>query len=77
MDREWIEDYLKRSMFTGIQADALSRVFADLTERFVTKQDLAELKTEMAAMEARMTWRIIGAMGFLATLVTLLDTRVG
>ena len=78
MDRELIRDYLKRSMFTEIQADALSRVFADLTTTFATREDLAELKgelkTELAAMEARMTWRIIGAMGLLATLLALLDT---
>lgn len=78
MNRELIRDYLKRSMFTEIQADALSRVIADLTETFATKTDLAELnselKSELAAMETRMTWRIIGAMGFLAALLTLLDT---
>lgn len=67
-------------MFTEIQADALSRVFADLTATFATKQGLAklegELRTELATMEARMTWRIIGAMGFLAGLLTLLDRFV-
>lgn len=88
MDRELIRDYLKRSMFTEVQAEALSRVFADLTGTFATKTDLGELKSELKTeignlrtelktglsdMETRLTWRIIGAMAFLAALLQLLD----
>lgn len=76
MDRELIRGYLKRSMFTDVQAEALSRFFADMTSRFATKDDLADLKVDLSAMEARMTWRIIGAMAFLAALMTVLDAFI-
>lgn len=84
MNRELIRDYLKRSMLTEVQAEALSRVFADLTGTFATKTDVAELKselkaemadlrTDLKAMESRLTWRIIGSIAFLAALLQLLD----
>ena len=49
-----------------MQADAASRVLAELT----TREDLARLKAEL-------TWRIIAATGFLATLMALLDVFTG
>ena len=45
-----------------MQTDAISRVLAELT----TREDLARLKADL-------TWRIIAATGFLATLMALLD----
>jgi hypothetical protein len=49
-----------------MHADAASRVVAELT----TREDLARLKGEL-------TWRIIAATGFLATLMALLDVFTG
>lgn len=34
--------------------------------------EIEAVRTQLSAMEARMTWRIIGAMGFFATVMTLL-----
>lgn len=73
MERDLIKDYLEKSMFTEVQAEALSRIFDCWTSRFVTKEDL---NTRLAEMEARMTWRIIGAMAFLAALMTVLDAFI-
>lgn len=56
-------------MFSDVQADALSRILETWTSTFVTKAELAQ-------MEARMTWRIIGAMAFLAALMTVLDAFI-
>ena len=69
MEKDLIKDYLEKSMFTEVQAEALSRIFDTWTSRFVTKEELAE-------MEARMTWRIIGAMAFMAALMTVLDAFI-
>lgn len=73
MERELIKDYLENSMFSEAQADALSRIFDHWTSRFVTKEDF---KTGLAEMEARMTWRIIGAMAFLAAMMSVLDAFI-
>ena len=66
MDQELITDYFQKSGFTRMQADAASRVLAELT----TREDLARLKAEL-------TWRIIAATGFLAALMALLDVFTG
>lgn len=47
MDRELIQDCLKRSGMDAAQADALSRIVADIEARLVTKQDLAGVKAEL------------------------------
>jgi hypothetical protein len=73
MERHLVKDYLEKSMFSDVQADALSRIFDAWTSRYVTKEDF---KTALAEMEARMTWRIIGAMAFLAALMTVLDAFI-
>jgi hypothetical protein len=70
LDQELITDYFQKSGFTKMQADAASRVLAELT----TREDLARLKAEL---KAELTWRIIAATGFLATLMALLDVFTG
>ena len=63
MNRHPIElRLLQKSGLIGMQTDAISRVLAELT----TREDLARLKADL-------TWRIIAATGFLATLMALLD----
>lgn len=69
MERDLFKDYLEKSMITEVQAEALSRIFDTGDSRFVTKEELAE-------MEARTTWRIIGSMAFLAALMTMLDAFI-
>ena len=84
MDENLVRDYLHRSRFGPLQAEALARIFAqqdaEWSERFATKADLhrVELKLsameeKLTAMEARMTWRIIGFVGLFGAVITLAD----
>lgn len=50
------------------------RARVDETLRHVaTKEDLANLREELAKMKEALTWRILLAMGGFATIVTVLD----
>lgn len=64
----------------ALQADALSRILADIEARLATKEDLAyvkgELQVQMAEMKADLTWRMIAIVGFFATAATLLNLFV-
>ena len=84
MDREIIQDYLSKSGLKQEQAHALSRVFAEMATKndlLVLEQRLErrldELRAELAALEARLTWRIISVIVFLATVITLLNFFIG
>jgi hypothetical protein len=76
MERELLRDYLEKSGMDALQADALSRIFADMEARLATKADLAQLRLEMAEMKADLTWRMIAIVGFFATAATLLNLFV-
>ena len=88
MDENLVRDFLYRSRFGVHQAEALARIFAqqasEWNERFATKSDLQNLELRMearfssmdeklSAMEARMTWRIIGFVGLFGAVITLAD----
>ena len=80
MDEKLVRDFLHRSRFGPLQAEALARVFAQLREEFATKEDLHRLELKLSAMdeklsamEARMTWRIIGFVGLFGAVITLAD----
>ena len=66
------------------QAEALSRIFAEMA----TKHDLAalegrlgvemqSLRTEMQALRADLTWKMIAIVGFFATASTVLNLFLG
>lgn len=91
MDRKLLENYFCKSEFSGMQADALSRILAEMKETFATKEDLsvlkAELQGEMAAvrsdlteLEARLTWRMLAivslVVGLFGTIFTLLNAFI-
>ena len=42
-------------------------------EHLATKADLARIETQMAQMETRMTWRLIGASGAIIAAVALIQ----
>ncbi len=62
------------------QADTLSNILAEMA----TKSDLAELRSEvkaelasmradLATMKADLTWRMIAVVGFVGTVITILN----
>ena len=77
MDENLVRDYLHRSRFGPLQAEALARIFAqqdaEWSERFMTKEDSLRLEAKLSRMEARMTWRIIGFVGLFGAVITLAD----
>lgn len=84
MNPDTIRDYLLRAEMKDAQAEALSRIFAELA----TKSDLiqleqrmrAELKNlriELADLRSELTWKMIAIVGFFATASTLLNIFVG
>jgi hypothetical protein len=79
-DRHMVQDYLIKSGMDAAQADALSRILADMELRLATKQDLAELRSELSAMKADLTWRMIAVVsivvGVFGTVFTLLNAFV-
>jgi 2-phosphoglycerate kinase len=42
------------------------------TNSLATKADLAELRTELAAVETRLTWRLVGAMAAIGAILRFL-----
>lgn len=72
-----IED-LKHGGLNQSQAEAVVKVFRNATGEPVTKADLeplatqANLRAEIADLEATLTWRIVLALGAFAALVRLL-----
>jgi len=70
MDRNLVQDYLQRSGMDAAQADALSRILADMETRLASKEDLA-------AMKADLTWRMIAVVGFFGTVITMLNAFIG
>lgn len=84
MNPDTIRDYLLRAEMKDAQAEAFSRIFAELA----TKSDLiqleqrmrAELKNlriELADLRSELTWKMIAIVGFFATASTLLNIFVG
>lgn len=103
MEKDTIRNYLKRSEFSDVQAEALADILSDQA----TKADIRELRGDfrelrsdfrrleqrldaaaqtteskltsienlvdkkLSAMEARLTWRMIAAVTFLGTVMTL------
>lgn len=47
---------------TEAHADAIQTAVDDRKEHLSTKADLAVLKTDIAAMEAHLTWRMVGLL---------------
>lgn len=70
MNPETIRDYLKRTEMNEAQAEALSRIFAEMA----TKSDLIELE---GRLRADITWKMIAIVGFFATASTVLNLFVG
>lgn len=63
---------MDRSGMQDEQAQALSRIFAEMA----SKTDIAALRAKVSVLEARLTWRIVGAIVFSSTLMTLVDLFV-
>lgn len=56
------------------QAEAVTETIRSaFTEGVPTRFDLAELRSDLAAMEARLTWRMVLIAGAMTALVTALD----
>ena len=77
MNRNLVQDYLQKSGMDAAQADALSRILSDMETRLASKEDLAVLRGELAAMKADLTWRMIAVVGFFGTVITLLNAFIG
>ncbi|MEO5347105.1 MAG: CCDC90 family protein [Magnetococcus sp. YQC-9] len=61
---------LKEAGFTDAQAEAQTRIIAELVEdRLATKQDLKELELRIAAELAPMKWGIAITVGGVVTLI--------
>ena len=91
MHPDTIRDYLKRSEMNDAQAEALSRIFAEMA----TKHDLTQvegrlvemegrlrvemtlLKTDLQSLRAELTWKMIAIVGFFATASTVLTLYMG
>ena len=88
MHPDTIRDYLKRAEMNDAQAEALSRVFAEMA----TKHDLtqmesrlrvemtslkADLQVELQRLRAELTWKMIAIVGFFATASTVLTVYMG
>lgn len=62
-------------METG-QADALAYILSDMA----TKSDLSrlryEMKADLSAMKADLTWRMIALFAFFGTIITILDAFI-
>ena len=67
---------MKMLHLTQSQAEALSKVLANMEARLATKEDVANLRTELVAMKADLTWRMIAVVGLLGTVITLLNAFV-
>lgn len=80
MDRDLICDYLAKPGMDATQADSLSRILADMESRLATKHDIAELRGEMAAMKADLTWRMIAIValvnGLFGTVIALANAFI-
>jgi hypothetical protein len=83
MGRELVEDYLNRAGMSANQAEALSRILAEMA----TKSDVLLLEQKLIAMEqkfekrlseleSRLTGRIVAIVAFLAAVMTLLEVFV-
>lgn len=87
MNWELLQDYLLKTGMNEPQAEALSRVLAHVA----TKDDLLVLESSVMAklevlenkvdskiesLKVDLTWRIIGSLALLATLMTLLDAFI-
>ena len=91
MHPDTIRDYLKRAEMNDAQAEALSRIFAEMA----TKHDLTQvegrlvemegrlrvemtlLKTDLQSLRAELTWKMIAIVGFFATASTVLTLYMG
>jgi len=87
MDRELVQDYLQQSGMKQEQAQALSRIFVEmatksdllvLEQRLESKMEMlrADFKVGLSDLEARLSWRLIGAMIALGSIMTLIDVFV-
>ncbi len=63
-DTHAIARSLTNANLTVEQADAITAAIASAAEHgdHATRADLQALRAEMAAMESRLTWRLVGAM---------------
>lgn len=84
MNSDTIRDYLRRAEMNEAQAEALSRIFAEMATKSDLLQleermraELATLRTEIANLRAEMTWKLIAIVGFFATASTLLNLFAG
>ena len=54
MNPELIEDFLRKSELTPVQSQALAKVFAEMSDKFATKADVAGVKAELVAVKDTM-----------------------
>lgn len=60
-------------MDTEQAAAVTTAIRGAVAEGAATRADVADLRTELAAMEARLTWRMVLIAGAVTVLVTALD----
>lgn len=69
-----VSDYLSKSGMDPAQAEALSRILADMEARLATKEDLAALKADL-------TWRMMAVValvnGLFGTVLALVNAFGG
>ncbi len=69
---------LTESGLETAQAEAVTEAIrAAVTEGVAMKADLAALRADVAAMELRLTWRILGGVAVLLALATALGRLLG
>lgn len=57
---------------TNTDTDRIARL-EGAYEHLATKADVAQLEARMAEMEARLTWRLIGAVGAVVAAMALIE----
>jgi hypothetical protein len=83
MGRELVEDYLKKAGMSANQAEALSRILAEMATKsyvLLLEQKLIAMEQKfekrLSELESRLTGRIVAIVAFLAAVMTLLEVFV-
>ena len=88
MDKELVDDYLKRTGMEAAQAEALAQILGQTATQEQMDAHFAALEAELAAgladvdkkladLKSDLTWRLVALMTVFAAIVTLLDRLVG
>lgn len=73
MNGQLIEEYLKGVGMEASQAEALSRILDQMVTKSDFRAEMASLRADLHALEAKLTWRFYTGLALMATVMTLLD----